>query len=548
MRRFLLQCVIGSVGVTGIVGAANLAIQPSAAWAAEAATAATKAQIERWIAELDADSYPARERATASLIAAGPQAIEQLAPGVSSKSAEVAWRTSIILQRIAVQGDEDCVNRVAAALYKVKVDRPAVNTIVRDIQTHQQKFRHRRAIAKIRSLGGQLTGRWQDGPQIDALLTADFTAVPVVEEADLVPDPVTARFASPVEPPGEEPAEEERPVAPALVEVIARLLPAVEAPAELPVELAPVEVAPAKVAELELAPAPPIAPIPAPVGPALEPASEPAREIVLTDTVPVAPVVEAVPATPAEVRPATLEVEDLPTLEPKAEIEAAAAKKVEFEAPAVAAAAPVVAEVEMGFVEVDFIEVGGGMVGPAVFIGGGFDPELAEGDDYAELAIDKSFQGTDADLKVLKDIPELYTLAITDAKLTDEALQHIAALPHLTSLTLKGTPFSPEALRDLRKQRPTLSVVCRSSAMLGINAGLEGACVLTSVFHKSGAEDAGLKAGDEVVEVNGQRVRDFSDLTIAVYPHGPGDKLAVKYRRAGKVETVDVTLKPRFEK
>jgi S1-C subfamily serine protease len=118
----------------------------------------------------------------------------------------------------------------------------------------------------------------------------------------------------------------------------------------------------------------------------------------------------------------------------------------------------------------------------------------------------------------------------------------------LTSLTLKGTPFSSPALRDLRKQRPTLAVVCRSSAMLGINSGLEGPCILTSVFHKSGAEDAGLKAGDEVVEVNGQRVRDFSDLTIAVYPHGPGDKLAVKYRRAGKVETVDVTLKPRFER
>jgi hypothetical protein len=534
MRRFLLQCVIGSVGVTGVVGAANLAIKPSAVWAAESATAATKAQIERWIAELDADSYPARERATASLIAAGPQAIDQLAPGVSSKSAEVAWRTSIILQRIAVQGDEDCVNRVASALYKVKVDRPAVNTIVRDIQTHQQKFRHRRAIAKIRSLGGQLTGRWQDGPQIDAMLTAEVPALPAVAEI---------AFPAPIEAPVEVPVEEERRLAPALVEVIARLLPAVEAPVEL---------APAKVAELEPAPAPPIAPIPVPAAPPLEPASEPAielaREIVVTDTVPVAPVVEAVPATPAEVRPATLEVEDLPTLEPKAEIEAAAAKKVEFEAPAVEAAVPVVGEVELGFVEVDLIEAGGGMVGPAVFIGGGFDPELAEGEDYAELALDKSFQGSDADLAALKDIPELYTLAITDAKLTDNALQHIAALPHLTSLTLKGTPFSSAALRDLRKQRPTLSVVCRSSAMLGINSGLEGPCILTSVFSGSGAEDAGLKAGDEVVEVNGQRVRDFSDLTIAVYPHGPGDKLAVKYRREGKVETVDVTLKPRFER
>src|SRR5690606_10594733 len=146
---------------------------------------------------------------------------------------------------------------------------------------------------------------------------------------------------------------------------------------------------------------------------------------------------------------------------------AAEMDKEELEGPA---AAPAVADVELGFVEVDLIEAGGGMVGPAVFIAGGdFDPAMAEGEDYAELTLDKSFQGTDADLAALKDIPELYTLSLTDVKLTDEALKHIAALPHLTSLTVKGTPLSSDALRALRKKRPTLSVICRSSAMLGIN-------------------------------------------------------------------------------
>lgn len=168
-----------------------------------------------------------------------------------------------------------------------------------------------------------------------------------------------------------------------------------------------------------------------------------------------------------------------------------------------------------------------------------------EGDAYAELRLDASFRGTDADLVLLKDIPEIYSLSINGAKLTDAALPHIGVLPRLTTLNVTQTPFSTEALRKLREQRPELSVICRSSGMLGINAGLEGACIITSVFRTSGAYAAGLRDGDEILEVAGQKIRDFSDLTIAVYPHKPGDKVSVKYRRNDLEKSVEVVLKPR---
>lgn len=486
MRLFLLQCVVGAVWIAeaGLPTSARVV-------AGEGAPATCTVQdVQRWVSQLDSDSYAVREQATARLIEAGPDAIETLAPAVLSESAEVAWRSSIALQRIAVLGDEECVNRVAAALSKTKVERPAVTKIVQDIQAHQHKYRHNRAITKIRSLGGQLTGRWQDSMQAEPFAPA------IVEEA-----PVDIEVAAPA------------PADPVLLEAIVRIFVPAEAP----------------VAEPRAADA----------GPEIRP---------LSDIVPVAPVVEAKPveAPPAgkivaaEAAPlapsAPLDIARIPTFEvPK--LEEAPVEKVA----ALEAIPLIIDDEEPGIVAID-----GGFLGPAVFLA---DVDAAPTEeDYAELVIDGRFKGTDADLTALRDIPELYSLSITDAKLTDKALDHVAALSHLTTLNLKGTPFTPAALRSLRTKRPSLSVICRSSAMLGINAGLEGACILTSVLRDSGAADAGLKDGDEVVEVDGQAIRDFSDLTISVYPHKPGDTLSVKYRRNGELSSVDVSLKTRVER
>ena len=72
-----------------------------------------------WLAGLDADDYAVREAASRHLIEAGEAAIDVLAEGVGSTSAEAAWRASSALEQIALQGNETALTRVSAALERL---------------------------------------------------------------------------------------------------------------------------------------------------------------------------------------------------------------------------------------------------------------------------------------------------------------------------------------------------------------------------------------------------------------------------------------------
>jgi S1-C subfamily serine protease len=116
----------------------------------------------------------------------------------------------------------------------------------------------------------------------------------------------------------------------------------------------------------------------------------------------------------------------------------------------------------------------------------------------------------------------------------------------LQSLSITNTRFSVAALLKYRKERPSTQIFARGNAMLGIHADTSGSpCILTSLYPGSGAEAAGLQAGDQVEKIDGHEISDFGDLTIAVYAHDPGDKLQVEFIRAGETKTAAVELKPR---
>lgn len=449
------------------------------------ANVADTESVARWIRDLDADSYSIREKASNQLRTAGPAAITLLAQAVAGDSAEVSTRASSILQHIADGSDEATLNQVEAALQKLSSKRKAVANIAAEIRIQQQKFKHSRAIAQVRALGGGLTSNLEGDQQI-AIAEDVLIAVP---EPILIEAEVAPAIAIEDVPRLEAPAVDEAPPPPklGLIGLLGRLFVPEAAPVP-PAEFFPV---PADI--------PPDAALPAEAVPDLA------------------------PAPPAEAIPRFDELPELP----------AAAEVAEAEVIEVA-----VADEPFDAADIAFIDPGFAV--PIMF-----GDEVGEVEAYAELTLDRNFRGSDKDLAVLKDIPEIYSLSINGAKLTDAALVHIAALPRLTTLNLRDTPFTSAALRKLRHQRPELSVICRSTAMLGINAGLDGPCVLTSVFFKSGAHDAGLRDGDEIIEVDGQKIGSFSDLTIAVYPHQPGEKVSVKFRRDNAEKTVDVTLKSR---
>ncbi|MDX1948158.1 MAG: PDZ domain-containing protein [Pirellulaceae bacterium] len=173
------------------------------------------------------------------------------------------------------------------------------------------------------------------------------------------------------------------------------------------------------------------------------------------------------------------------------------------------------------------------------------DAEVAEHQVVEALTLDANWRGGDDGLRPIRDLPDIASIEIRGAKLTDEALIILAGLPKLARVHFQGTKFSHRALHRFRTAKPEAAVFCQGEAMLGIHADTTGDCVITSVYFGSGAYEAGLRDGDKILAVDGLATRDFSDLTIAVYPHAPGDKLQVEFERGGERKKTEVTLKAR---
>jgi putative serine protease PepD len=80
---------------------------------------------------------------------------------------------------------------------------------------------------------------------------------------------------------------------------------------------------------------------------------------------------------------------------------------------------------------------------------------------------------------------------------------------------------------------------------LGVSTGPSprgDAAIIGEVTPGGPAERAGLRAGDEIVQVDDQRVGDPEDVSKGVSARTPGDRIEVRVRRGGAQETIEVTL------
>ncbi len=79
-------------------------------------------------------------------------------------------------------------------------------------------------------------------------------------------------------------------------------------------------------------------------------------------------------------------------------------------------------------------------------------------------------------------------------------------------------------------------------AGVDIRSEFSGGGTLTEVRDDSPAQRAGLREGDVITEVGGQRVGDGIALIVAIRTHQPGDTVEVTFERDGAAETVSVVL------
>ena len=65
---------------------------------------------------------------------------------------------------------------------------------------------------------------------------------------------------------------------------------------------------------------------------------------------------------------------------------------------------------------------------------------------------------------------------------------------------------------------------------------------IDEVLEDTPADQSGLREGDLVTEVNGERVTDGIALIVAIRSHQPGETLEFTVERDGRERTISVTL------
>ncbi|MFI5171035.1 MAG: PDZ domain-containing protein [Chitinophagales bacterium] len=71
----------------------------------------------------------------------------------------------------------------------------------------------------------------------------------------------------------------------------------------------------------------------------------------------------------------------------------------------------------------------------------------------------------------------------------------------------------------------------------------ENKVMVTGVDDQSAAFDAGLKEGDIITEINGNKMETYDDIMEFMETTKPGDKISISFERDGKKEKTEATLK-----
>lgn len=232
----------------------------------------------------------------------------------------------------------------------------------------------------------------------------------------------------------------------------------------------------------------------------------------------------------------------------------------------------------------------------------GFQASLQE----PGIVIDDSYQGTVDDLYYLQHLNFIGDVQISNDKVTADWFAHIAKMPNVRLMTIKDGPVDLEMLRELdpllprmigfrlyyldikgslaplfskminlqraelfgmvvdgkelflneAEQERIMRVVpditrqvdnfkIRSGGFLGVHgssSGGNGPCVIQNVNQDSGAYKAGLRGGDTMVEVDGEKVDSFTHLIQLLKDKKVGDRVEMIAVRGSETKKLDVTL------
>lgn len=519
-----------------LVGLSLLASLPQAALRAE-----EPKTVATLIQQLNSDDYWLREEATVELAKAGVESVAELSRAIKGGDLEVAWRALHVLEQQSASDDAATADAAQLALHQLKESSDASIASAADrALSGWRELKQQAALASLREMGAQIDSGWGNMAMMGGMAGMPIPVIvaPMMVEAGGDIELAAAEPGAPV------PARRLMIVRDGLAaaggEVIDLAGGDFEIPGGLPGPLeAPspvVEVAepaagelagdasPAEVIERVIGVEPGAAPAFAPTIVEEMRAEAPAPAIIAEIPAIEAPAIAATPLkavfdkvveaeTIVEVDDA---IEEAPPVEaPRFDI--AVADAIEFPRPAM---------------------IEGGRI---VFAEAAFGSTPSE--QPLSLRLDGNWKGGDAGLAHAVTANNLTTVNIEGVDLTDAAIEHLIKMPALNSLYVRGSKFTSDGLKKLRKARPEVMIMAMGEALVGISGQPHGAGFLVNnVVEGSGAASAGVQLGDVVLSCSGKPIGDISDLTIEIFQRKIGEKVEIEILRGETKQTMTIVL------
>ena len=168
------------------------------------------------------------------------------------------------------------------------------------------------------------------------------------------------------------------------------------------------------------------------------------------------------------------------------------------------------------------------------------------------------FGETEAD--ALKRFPRLANIDLFDRDLEKDSFEALASLSGLRQVWIEGCKFPAAEYLEFQRKHPGVGINFVAKAFLGVSsdqgrgiqfgqprefqppAQVKDGCVVMNVVAGKAADQAGMKAGDVVLTVGDQKVKNFDELRIAIAQCDVDEEVPIKIRRDGKEETLKATM------
>lgn len=169
------------------------------------------------------------------------------------------------------------------------------------------------------------------------------------------------------------------------------------------------------------------------------------------------------------------------------------------------------------------------------------------------VTIDKNFSGSQEDLNLLKLLPAIAQVSITERKIDDALLEVLRTTESIQYLTLTNCDYDLAQMFAFLKKRPGLTVSASGhNSFLGVQLQTDqtsdesSICRVLEVVADTAAEEAGVKANDIVRKINDVPVATYEQVILAIGAFKPGDVLKLNILRDESEELeIEATLRDR---